>query len=153
MDLIETTRKALQAGIAAAQAGGRLGDISAAVQRCAEARGYSVVREYTGHGIGRELHEQPQIPNFGNPGQGPELKKGMTLAIEPMVNIGQYHTRVEDDHWLVTTADGSLSAHFEHTIAIGDGAAEILTDDGQLSARVDNTLVVKNGESEVLTTT
>jgi len=125
--LMEATRGALQAGIAAAYAGARLGDISAAVQQYAESRGYSVVREYTGHGIGRQMHEEPQIPNFGMPGQGPVLKKGMTLALEPMVNIGDWRTRVGEDHWLVLTSDGSLSAHFEHTIVITDGEPEVLT--------------------------
>ena len=125
--LIETTEGALKAGIAAAHSGARLGDISAAIQNYAESRGYSVVREYTGHGIGREMHEEPQIPNFGLPGTGPELKKGMTLALEPMVNAGDYHTRVGDDHWVVFTGDGSLSAHFEHTIAITESEPEVLT--------------------------
>ena len=125
--LIETTEGALKAGIAAAQAGARLGDISAAIQHYAESRGYSVVREYTGHGIGREMHEEPQIPNFGLPGQGPVLKKGMALALEPMVNIGDWRTRVGDNHWTVFTSDGSLSAHFENTIAITDGEPEVLT--------------------------
>jgi methionyl aminopeptidase len=118
--LIETTEGALKAGIAAAQAGARLGDISWAIQQYAESRGYSVVREYTGHGIGRQMHEDPQVPNFGLPGQGPVLKKGMVLALEPMVNIGDWRTRVGDNNWTVSTSDGSLSAHFEHTIAITD---------------------------------
>jgi methionyl aminopeptidase len=126
-ELMATTEGVLKAGIAAARSGARLGDISATIQNYAESRGYSVVREYTGHGIGRELHEEPQIPNFGNPGTGPVLKKGMTLALEPMVNVGDWRTRVGDDQWTVFTADGSLSAHFEHTIAIIDGEAEILT--------------------------
>ena len=126
-ELMETTEGALKAGIAAAHPGARLGDISAAMQNYAESRGYSVVREYTGHGIGREMHEEPQIPNFGLPGTGPVLKKGMTLALEPMVNAGDWHTRVGDDHWAVLTADGSLSAHFEHTIVITDGEPEVLT--------------------------
>jgi methionyl aminopeptidase len=125
--LVETTEGVLKAGIAAARPGARLGDVSATIQNYAESRGYSVVREYTGHGIGREMHEEPQIPNFGLPGTGPVLKKGMTLALEPMVNVGDWHTRVDDDHWTVLTADGSLSAHFEHTIAITDGEAEVLT--------------------------
>jgi len=125
--LVATTEEVLKAGIAAARSGARLGDISAAIQSYAEAKGYSVVREYTGHGIGRELHEEPQIPNFGLAGTGPVLKKGMTLALEPMVNVGDWHTKVGDDQWTVFTADGSLSAHFEHTIAITDGEAEILT--------------------------
>jgi methionyl aminopeptidase len=126
-ELMATTEGVLRAGISAARSGARLGDISATIQNYAESRGYSIVREYTGHGIGRDLHEEPQIPNFGNPGTGPVLKKGMTLALEPMVNVGDWRTRVGDDQWTVFTADGSLSAHFEHTIAITDGEAEILT--------------------------
>ena len=127
-ELMEATEGALKAGIAAAHPGARLGDISVAIQNYAELRGYSVVREYTGHGIGREMHEEPQIPNFGLPGTGPVLEKGMALALEPMVNAGDWRTRVGDNHWTVLTADGSLSAHFEHTIAITDGGAEVLTD-------------------------
>jgi methionyl aminopeptidase len=126
-ELIDTTRGALEAGIKAAREGARLGDISHAIQNYAEPRGYSVVREYTGHGIGRDMHEEPQIPNFGPPNSGPVLKKGMILALEPMVNIGDWRTRVGDDQWTVLTADGNLSAHFEHTIAITDGKPEILT--------------------------
>jgi methionyl aminopeptidase len=126
-ELMKTTEGGLKAGIAAARAGGRLGDISAAIQNYAESRGYSVVREYSGHGIGREMHEEPQIPNFGLPGTGPVLQKGMTLALEPMVNMGDWRTRVGDDQWTVLTADGSLSAHFEHTITITDGEPEVLT--------------------------
>jgi len=125
--LVEVTEGALEAGIAAARRGAMLGDISVAIQHYAESRGYSVVREYTGHGIGRQMHEKPQIPNFGRSGEGPELKKGMTLALEPMVNIGGWSTRIGSDGWLVLTADGSLSAHFEHTIAITDGKPEVLT--------------------------
>jgi methionyl aminopeptidase len=125
--LMETTEDALEAGIAKAYAGARLGDVSAAVQRCAESAGYSVIREYTGHGIGRQMHEEPQIPNFGQPGTGPVLKKGMVLALEPMVSMGGWRTRLGSDHWTVSTADGSLSAHFEHTIAITDAEAEVLT--------------------------
>jgi len=125
--LMEATEGALKAGIAAAYAGARLGDVSVAIQNYAESRGYSVVREYTGHGIGREMHEEPQIPNFGSPGVGPVLRKGMTLALEPMVNIGDWHTRLGNDHWVVLTSDGSLSAHFEHTIAITNGEPEVLT--------------------------
>lgn len=125
--LIETTEGALKTGIGAARAGAKLGDISYAIQNYAESRGYSVVREYTGHGIGRDMHEEPQIPNFGLPDSGPVLKKGMTLALEPMVNAGDWHTCVGDDRWTVFTADGSLSAHCEHTIAITDGEPEVLT--------------------------
>lgn len=126
--LINATRDTLQAGIEAAREGATLGDVSAAIQNYAESKGYSVVREYTGHGIGREMHEDPQIPNFGVPGTGPMLKKGMTLAIEPMLNTGSWRTRVADDKWTVLTADGGLSAHFEHTIAINDKKAEVLTE-------------------------
>jgi len=125
--LIETAEKSLKAGIAAAYSGARLGDISAAIQNYVESRGYSVVREYTGHGIGREMHEEPQIPNFGLPDTGPVLKKGTTLALEPMVNAGDWRTRLGDDQWTVLTADGSLSAHFEHTIAITEAKPEVLT--------------------------
>ena len=125
--LMEAAEGSLEAGIAAARPGATLGDISAAIQNYAESRGYSVVREYTGHGIGREMHEEPQIPNFGLPGTGPVLKKGMTLALEPMLNAGDSRTRVGDDHWTVLTADGSLSAHFEHTIVITDDKPEVLT--------------------------
>jgi len=126
-ELVKATKGTLTAGIAAARAGARLGDVSATMQSYAESRGYSVVREYSGHGIGREMHEEPQIPNFGIEGTGPVLKKGMALALEPMVNVGDWRTRVGDDHWTVLTADGSLSAHFEHTIAITDDEAEVLT--------------------------
>jgi methionyl aminopeptidase len=131
--LIETTQACLEKGIAAARAGAKLGDVSAAIQQYAEAKGYAVVREYTGHGIGREMHEDPQIPNcteppYGlQPGTGPVLKKGMTIALEPMLNVGSWHTRVAGDHWTVLTADGSLSAHFEHTIAIDNNEPEVLT--------------------------
>jgi len=125
--LIKTTEGALRAGIAAAYPGVRLGDVSAAIQHYAESRGYSVVREYTGHGIGREMHEEPQIPNFGLPGQGPVLKRGMTLALEPMVNVGDWRTGVGDNHWTVSTSDGSLSAHFEHTVVVTDAEPEVLT--------------------------
>ena len=125
--LMATTEGALNAGIAVACPGARLGDVSAAIQHYVESRGYSVVREYTGHGIGREMHEDPQIPNFGLPGQGPVLQKGMVLALEPMVNIGGWRTGLSDNHWTVFTSDGSLSAHFEHTIAITGDEPGILT--------------------------
>lgn len=125
--LVKTTEGALKAGIAAAYSGARLGDISAAIQYYVESRGFSVVREYTGHGIGQEMHEEPQVPNFGRPGEGLKLKRGMTLALEPMVNAGNWRTRLGSDHWVVFTADGSLSAHFEHTILITDGEPEVLT--------------------------
>jgi len=125
--LMKATRQALNAGIAKARDGVHLGDVSAAIQKHVEAKGFSIVREYVGHGIGRDMHEEPQIPNFGQAGRGPILRKGMTLAIEPMVNSGGWQTRLTDSGWTVVTADGSLSAHFEHTIAVTNGRAEILT--------------------------
>jgi methionyl aminopeptidase len=125
--LIDATKGALEAGIAAAKNGARLGDVSAAIQSYAESRNFSVVREYVGHGIGRDLHEDPQAPNFGIAGEGILLKKGMTIALEPMLNAGVWRTRVTSNRWTVVTADGKLSAHFEHTIAIGDSIPEILT--------------------------
>jgi methionyl aminopeptidase len=131
--LIEATKGSLETGIAAARAGAKLGDVSAAIEGYAEARGFSVVREYTGHGIGREMHEDPQIPNtteppYGlQPGTGPVLKKGMVIALEPMLNAGGWRTRVAEDRWTVLTADGSLSAHFEHTIVINNAEPEVLT--------------------------
>lgn len=125
--LLDTTRGALEAGVAAAKGGARLGDVSAAIQAYTESREFSVVKEYVGHGIGRDLHEDPQVPNFGIGGEGPSLKNGMTIAIEPMVNVGVWRTRVTDNKWTVVTADGKPSAHFEHTIAITDGVPEILT--------------------------
>jgi len=125
-DLIMITKKSLELGIAQAKPGAHIGDISAAIQDYVESRGFSVVREYTGHGIGRDLHEEPQVPNFAF-GKGPLLRKGMTLAIEPMVNAGDWHTKLAPNRWTVLTADGSLSAHFEHTIAITDSGGEILT--------------------------
>lgn len=125
--LMKTTQAALKAGIKQARAGNRLGDISAAIQKVAEASGYSVVRELYGHGIGRDLHEDPLIPNFGRPGQGLELKPGMVLAIEPMLNIGGWKIKTLADGWTVVTADRTLSAHFEHTVLIRDGESEVLT--------------------------
>ncbi|MDO9529775.1 MAG: type I methionyl aminopeptidase [Syntrophales bacterium] len=120
--LIGTTEEALYRGIKEMRAGNRLGDISAAVQECVEAAGFSVVRDFVGHGIGRSLHEEPQIPNFGVRGRGVKLEVGMVFAIEPMVNEGTYKVKVLDDGWTVVTADGKLSAHFEHSVAIaGDG--------------------------------
>lgn len=128
MELIRVTREALLQGIAAARPGGFLGDISAAIQDYAEARGYGVVREYTGHGIGRRMHEDPPVPNFGPAGSGPRLIPGMTLAIEPMLTTGSWHTRVGPDGWVVLTANGELAAHFEHTIAITDNGPWVLTE-------------------------
>jgi len=125
--LLEVTEGALWAGIAKARVGLRTGDISAAIQEWVESRGLSVVREYTGHGIGRQMHEDPQIPNFGRPGTGYILREGMTFALEPMVNLGTWKTKVLSDGWTVVTEDGRLSAHFEHTIAVTDGEPQVLT--------------------------
>jgi len=125
--LVQVTEEALRKGIAAARAGAPLGAISFAIQRHAESAGFSVVREYVGHGVGREMHEEPQVPNYGPPDQGPILRKGMVLALEPMVNVGDWRTRRDSDNWTVSTLDGSLSAHFEHTIAITGGEAQVLT--------------------------
>jgi methionyl aminopeptidase len=125
--LIGATHESLWAGIRAVRAGARLGQVSHAVQRCAESYGYSLVREYVGHGVGRDMHEDPQVPNFGPPDRGPVLRKGMVIAIEPMVNAGDWRTKKHEDQWTVSTLDGSLSAHFEHTIAVTDGEPEVLT--------------------------
>jgi methionyl aminopeptidase len=125
--LIDVTRMALDKGIAAARDGGNLGDIGEAIQSYVEAHGYNVVREYSGHGIGRDMHEDPLVPNFGRKGEGIRLKAGMTLALEPMVNAGTWKTRLSSNGWTVHTADGSLSAHYEHTIAIRKEETEILT--------------------------
>jgi methionyl aminopeptidase len=125
--LLDATRGSLEAGISAARAGARLGDISNAIQKYAESKGFSVIREYTGHGIGREMHEDPLIPNFGLPGTGFTLKQGMTFALEPMLSAGDWHTRLADDDWTVLTKDGSLAAHFENTVAICDSDAIVLT--------------------------
>jgi methionyl aminopeptidase len=125
--LLATTERALAAAIAQARAGARVGDISYAVQSTVEAEGFAPVREFVGHGVGRRLHEDPQIPNFGKRGEGPKLKPGMTLAIEPMINAGTHEVQVLADGWTVVTADGQPSAHFEHTVLVTDSAAEILT--------------------------
>ena len=125
-ELIMVTKKSLELGIAQAKPGAHIGDISAAIQNYVESKGFSVVREYTGHGVGRKLHEEPQIPNFAF-GKGTLLRKGRTLAIEPMVNAGDWHTKLAPNRWTVLTADGSLSAHFEHTVAISNSGGEILT--------------------------
>jgi methionyl aminopeptidase len=125
--LIEVTRRSLMAGIAAMVDGGRMGDVGAAVQEVVEAAGYSVVREYVGHGIGRAMHEKPEVPNHGRRGKGTRLHRGMTLAIEPMVNVGSPETFLTEDGWTVVTADHSLSAHWEHTVAITDDGPEVLT--------------------------
>lgn len=125
--LVRVTQEALDAGISQIKAGGRVTDIGHAVQQVAEGAGFSVVREYVGHGIGQDMHEDPQVPNYGKAGRGPELKPGLVIAVEPMVNAGGWETRVLDDDWTVVTADGSLSAHFEHTIALTDDGPEVLT--------------------------
>ena len=125
--LVRVTEEALEAGISQIRPGGRLSDIGAAVQQVAEGAGFSVVREYVGHGIGRALHEDPQIANYGDPGRGPVIKPGLVVAVEPMVNVGSWETRVLADDWTVVTEDGSLSAHFEHTIAVTEDGHEVLT--------------------------
>ena len=125
--LLDVTKASLDAGIAMAVEGNRLGDISNAIQTVVENAGLTIVREFVGHGIGRSMHEDPQIPNFGKPGRGPVLKAGMTLAIEPMVNIGAAKVKVLDDNWTAVTIDGSNSAHFEHTVAVGKKAPDILS--------------------------
>lgn len=125
--LMDVTKEALMRGIAAAQTGNRVGDISAAVQQYVEDAGFSVVRTYVGHGVGRELHEDPEVPNFGTAGHGPRLVAGMVIAIEPMVNEGTHVVKEQPDGWTIKTADGKLSAHFEHTIAITPKGPVILT--------------------------
>ncbi|MFC1454226.1 type I methionyl aminopeptidase [Verrucomicrobiota bacterium] len=127
ISLVNTAEKALCAGIAKAVAGNHLSDVSHAIETCASQNGFSVVREFVGHGIGRKMHEEPQIPNFGPPGKGPELKEGMTLAIEPMLNMGAPEVEVLNDGWTAVTRDRKLSAHFEHTVVVGRSVAEILT--------------------------
>ena len=125
--LIEVTQHSLDRAIAQAREGNHLSDISHAVQNHAEKNGFSVVRNYVGHGIGNDMHEEPQIPNFGPPGKGPKLASGMALAIEPMVNVGTWQVETLEDQWTVVTQDGSLSAHFEHTVAIVAGKPEVFT--------------------------
>jgi len=125
--LLQVTREALYRGIEQVRPGKRLGDVGAAIQRHVEAAGMSVVRDFAGHGIGRALHEEPQIPNFGEPGTGTQLREGMTLAIEPMVNVGGYEVMMDDDGWTVRTRDGQPSAHFEHTVAVTAAGPLILT--------------------------
>ena len=125
--LLDVTEASLYAGIAQGRKGGRLSDISHAVQACVEKEGFSIVTDFVGHGIGRSLHEDPQIPNFGPKGQGPRLREGMVLAIEPMVNMGKADVAIMDDGWTAVSSDGSLSAHFEHTIAITENGPVILS--------------------------
>jgi len=126
--LLDVTRESLEQGIEAARVGNTVGDVGAAVQGVVEANGFSVVREFVGHGIGTKLHEDPQVPNFGKPGYGPKLRDGMVLAIEPMVNMGRPETRLLDDKWTAVTQDGSYSAHFEHCIAVTRNGPVILTE-------------------------
>ena len=126
--LIDVTKQSFFKGIAAIGEGKRIGDIGYAVQSYVEANGFSVVREYIGHGIGKNLHEEPEVPNYGNAGHGQRLREGMTLAIEPMVNVGDWHVRVLNDNWTVVTVDGKLSAHYENTVAITANGVLILTD-------------------------
>jgi len=125
--LLRVTEEALELGLEKACLGNRLGDISAAIQEHVERNGFSIVREFVGHGIGRELHEEPQIPNFGQAGYGPVLKEGMVLAIEPMVNAGKRELRIREDHWTAVTADGEYSAHFEHMVAVTRDGPDVLT--------------------------
>jgi methionyl aminopeptidase len=125
--LLDVGQAALEAGIAEARPGNHVGDISAAVQRTVEEAGFSVVKSLVGHGVGRSMHEEPQIPNWGEPGRGPLLASGMTLAIEPMINAGSADVFVADDRWSISTDDGALSAHFEHTVAVTEGGPRILT--------------------------
>ena len=125
--LVETTRESLARGIAAVVSGNRVGDIGHAVQSFVEARGFSIVRDFVGHGIGKKLHEQPQIPNFGEPGTGMKLRPGMVLAIEPMVNVGTHQVEILEDDWTAVTMDRKLSAHFEHTVVVTENGPEVLT--------------------------
>lgn len=126
--LLRVTEEALWAGIEQVRTGGRLGDVGHAIETVAEGAGFSVVREYVGHGIGRQMHEEPQVPNYGEPGRGMKLRTGMAICIEPMVNMGRAETRLLDDGWTVVTADGSLSAHFEHTVGLTPEGPVVLTD-------------------------
>ncbi len=141
--LLEVTRKALERGIDAARVGGHVGDIGAVVQETVEAEGFSVIRELVGHGVGRAAHEDPQVPNFGRRGRGEELREGLVIAIEPMVNMGGRRIRTQDDEWTVVTADGSLSAHYEHTVAVTGEGPRVLT------ARPAGTPSTEKGETEV----
>ena len=133
--LLEVGQAALAAGVGQARAGNRLSDISHAVQSVTEAAGFSVIRSLVGHGVGRSMHEDPQIPNFGEPGHGPLLQPGMTLAIEPMINAGGPDVYLHDDHWSISTEDGSLSCHFEHTVAVTESGPRILTEANHVPVR------------------
>jgi methionyl aminopeptidase len=125
--LVDVTHEALWAGIRQVRKGAHLGDIGSAVSAIGETGGYGVVEEYVGHGIGRQMHEEPQVPNYGRPGQGLRIRTGMALCIEPMFNVGSRHTAVDDDGWTVRTADGSLSAHWEHTVCITPDGPQVFT--------------------------
>ena len=127
VDLVKSCEESLWAGIAAARVGNRMGDVGHAIQTLAEGRGYGVVREYVGHGVGRRMHEDPNVPNYGEPGKGLRLKPGLVIAIEPMLNMGDWHTKKDEDEWTIRTADGSLSAHFEHTVAVTPDGPVVLT--------------------------
>jgi methionyl aminopeptidase len=129
--LVRVTEESLEAAISQLRPGNRLSDVGHAVQQMVEGAGFTVVREYVGHGIGRALHEDPPIPNYGDPGRGPKVRPGLVVAIEPMVNLGEWRTRVLADHWTVVTIDGKLSAHFEHTVAITEDGPEVLTARGR----------------------
>jgi methionyl aminopeptidase len=133
--LLDVTRQSLEAGIVECRPGRRLSDVSHAIQTHVERHGFSVVRAFVGHGIGRALHEEPQVPNFGDPGRGPQLRPGMVLALEPMVTMGSWEVKILDDGWTAVTKDGSLAAHFEHTIAVTESGPEVLTSTGGDSAR------------------
>jgi methionyl aminopeptidase len=126
-ELIAATKQALDVGIDQLYPDNRLGDVGAAIQQVGEVRGYGVVREYVGHGVGRQMHEEPQVPNYGQPGRGIKLRRGMVLALEPMFNLGTWRTSRDPDEWTVRTADGSLSAHFEHTVAVTEDGPLVLT--------------------------
>ncbi len=132
--LMQATRAALEAGIEQVRPGNRVGDISAAVQRSAEGAGYAVIRSLVGHGVGRSMHEEPQIPNYGEPGHGPRLEPGMTLAIEPMISAGSPEIYVHEDQWSISTSDDSLTAHFEHTVAVTEDGPRILTAPAEVGA-------------------
>ena len=142
MQLLRVTKASLYKGIEKAVSGGRLGDISEAVQSYAESHGYSVVRELVGHGVGKHLHEEPEVPNYGKRGSGPKLAEGLVIAIEPMINMGKRNVRQERDGWTITTADGMPSAHYEHTVAVRAGKADILSS----FAEIEEVLKTKNIE-------
>lgn len=135
--LLEVTREALEAGIARTRVGARLGDVGAAIQEVVEAAGFSVIRELVGHGVGHAPHEEPQVPNYGRPGAGIVLEEGLVIAIEPMVNAGRRHIRTLDDGWTVVTADASMSAHYEHTVAVTQNGPRVLTRCRNADARKD----------------